>query len=168
MRSPLGYPRSSDLRNQMIAALREVGLARPIESCRDVMTSGHGERVVASCGSLPSDGSATQAPASPFCSSKGPGHARFSRCQGAYTPRLFRRHCGRRASDAYHQDLWYCPRTVTEAIHAMEADGHVVRHADLSDRRAKVWSLTSAGGLDWIDIDAGVSRTIYGGHLQTG
>jgi len=50
----------------------------------------------------------------------------------------------------------------------MEADGHVVRHADLSDRRAKVWSLTSAGGLDWIDVDAGVSRTIYGGHLQTG
>ena len=60
------------------------------------------------------------------------------------------------------------PRTVTEAIHAMEADGHVVRRADLSDRRAKVWSLTSAGGLEWIDIDAGVSRTIYGGHLQTG
>jgi hypothetical protein len=29
------------------------------------------------------------------------------------------------------------PRTVTEAIDAMEADGHVVRRADPSDRRAK-------------------------------
>src|ERR1700733_6543930 len=37
------------------------------------------------------------------------------------------------------------PRTVTEAIDAMEADGHVVRRADPSDRRAKVLSLTSAG-----------------------
>jgi DNA-binding MarR family transcriptional regulator len=37
------------------------------------------------------------------------------------------------------------PRTVTEAIDALEADGLIQRHADASDRRAKVLKLTAAG-----------------------
>jgi DNA-binding MarR family transcriptional regulator len=61
-------------------------------------------------------------------------------------------HDGVRSADII-KAFGLAPRTVTEAIDAMEADGHLVRRANLSDRRAKVLSLTSAGRklLDSVD-----------------
>jgi DNA-binding MarR family transcriptional regulator len=53
-------------------------------------------------------------------------------------------HGGVRSADII-KDFSLAPRTVTEAIDAMEAEGIVLRRADPSDRRAKVISLTPAG-----------------------
>jgi DNA-binding MarR family transcriptional regulator len=53
-------------------------------------------------------------------------------------------HGGVRSADIIRA-FGQAPRTVTEAIDAMEADGHVERLPDPSDRRAKIVSLTAAG-----------------------
>lgn len=53
-------------------------------------------------------------------------------------------HGGVRSADII-KAFGHSPRTVTEAIDAMEEDGHVERLPDPSDRRAKIVSLTAAG-----------------------
>lgn len=44
--------------------------------------------------------------------------------------------------------LGYSPRTITEAVDALERDGLVTRSPDMADRRAKILALTENGARD--------------------